>query len=228
MFYYYGAKNMLAKHYPPPKLDLVIEPFGGSAAYGIHHLAKNNKLRLIVNEKDPKVFNMWAFLKNTTFSEIENYPLPNVGENTSDFFIMTCAASNAVSKCSKMKVSERLRYVFEIQKRRILQRFHLLERIEVTNLDYTEIINQQACWFIDPPYQLQTIVQNTPFQNGNGYSVGYNSDSINFSDLASWCISRDGQIIVCEKQGANWLPFRSFRTAKNGLNTIYDEVVFTT
>ena len=86
MFYYYGAKNMLAKHYPPPKLDLVIEPFGGSAAYGIHHLAKNNKLRLIVNEKDPKVFNMWAFLKNTTFSEIENYPLPNVGFSTEPDF----------------------------------------------------------------------------------------------------------------------------------------------
>ena len=32
-------------------------------------------------------------------------------------------------------------------------------------------------------------------------------NDIDYSALADWCHSRKGQVIVCENEGADWLPF---------------------
>lgn len=53
-----------------------------------------------------------------------------------------------------------------------------------------------ATWFIDPPYQ---VVQGEQYPNG--------AQSIDFAALGDWCRSRRGQVIVCESEGADWLPF---------------------
>jgi hypothetical protein len=60
----------------------------------------------------------------------------------------------------------------------------------------------KATWFIDPPYQ----------QAGKHYTFG--SDSINYTELAHWCQSRHGQVIVCENEGAGWLPFKGLADVK--------------
>ena len=41
MFSYYGSKNKIAKLYPLPKYDLIIEPFAGAAWYSVLHRYKN-------------------------------------------------------------------------------------------------------------------------------------------------------------------------------------------
>ena len=38
MFYYYGRKKQIAKYYPEPKYDTIVEPFAGSAAYSLYRL----------------------------------------------------------------------------------------------------------------------------------------------------------------------------------------------
>ncbi len=53
-----------------------------------------------------------------------------------------------------------------------------------------------ATWFVDPPYEFA----------GQHYRFG--SDQIDYQDLGRWCRSREGQVIVCENEGAMWLPFR--------------------
>ena len=37
MFYYYGRKKQIAKYYPKPNFNTIIEPFAGSAAYSLHN-----------------------------------------------------------------------------------------------------------------------------------------------------------------------------------------------
>ena len=37
---------------------------------------------------------------------------------------------------------------------------------------------------------------------------------------------KTGQLIVCEKEGADWLPFTEFRKNKTSLNKNYNEVVY--
>lgn len=62
---------------------------------------------------------------------------------------------------------------------------------------YSEIENQTATWFIDPPYQF-----------GGDH---YHENGIDFPVLGEWCKSRNGHVIVCENTKANWLPFYSMR-----------------
>ena len=33
---------------------------------------------------------------------------------------------------------------------------------------------------------------------------------IPYTDVAAWCRERHGQVMVCENDGATWLPFRHF------------------
>jgi len=55
----------------------------------------------------------------------------------------------------------------------------------------------EATWFIDPPYQ------------GVKYgSYKHDYKAIDYQQLAAWCRSLPGQVIVCEQLGADWLPFR--------------------
>lgn len=225
MFYYYGAKNQLAKYYPYPEHNLIIEPFAGSAAYSCFHLLKNKELKCLLIDKDEKVAECWNFLLNCSEKDIINYPTPKINEQTSDFLIMTCAVSNASSKCKSMKFTERLAKVFNIQKNRILKLFNIRDRIQFKYGEYFDIKNEIATWFIDPPYQIIK-ENNTIFQNGNGYSKKCNSDNINYKNLGEFCLNRNGQIIVCEKSGANWLDFQNFRDNKTSLNKKYKEVIF--
>ena len=64
---------------------------------------------------------------------------------------------------------------------------------------YDEIQNQEATWFIDPPYQF-----------GGEYYIKSNKH-LNFEKLGDWCQSRSGQVIVCENTKATWLPFYPMR-----------------
>jgi len=225
MFYYYGAKNLLSKHYPEPRFDTIIEPFAGSAAYTCYHLFKNKSLNAIICDKDDNVAQAWDFLLKCSEKDILNLPNPKIGEYAYDFLIKTCSASNASSKCHKMKYTERLDIVFQTQKRRILKFLPIRDRIKFIHGHYIDIDNQMATWFIDPPYQIVT-KSGSVYQNGNGYSKTCNSTSIDFTKLSEYCLSRNGQIIVCEKEGANWLPFQEFRKNKTSLNKKYNEVVY--
>jgi hypothetical protein len=82
----------------------------------------------------------------------------------------------------------------------------------ISNGSYDIINNQEATWFIDAPYQ----------------ALCYHKfHDINYVELAQWCRSRRGQVIVCEQDGANWLPFRTFRSVKNRYHNYSHEVIWT-
>jgi hypothetical protein len=67
---------------------------------------------------------------------------------------------------------------------------------------YSDCPDLDATWFVDPPYR-----------RAGKYYVRP-SGSIDFAHLAQWCKSRKGQVIVCENEGADWLPFVPFRAIK--------------
>ena len=227
MFYYYGAKNTLAKYYQKPYYNTIVEPFAGSAAYSMFHLQNNNNLNCILVEKDIRVYNLWKYLLTSSAKDINEYPVPNIGDKTSDFLIMTCAASNSISKCKTLTYTDRIARVFEIQKKRLLKLHNIKDRIKIYNTDYTEVDNIEATWFIDPPYQVNNLSNpKTVFSNGNGYSKGCDSDSLDFTKLSDFSKDRLGQVIVCEKEGANWMDFKFLRRSKSSLNKNYNEVVW--
>jgi hypothetical protein len=76
----------------------------------------------------------------------------------------------------------------------------LIRHWRITQASYLDIPNEPATWFIDPPYEVA--------------GRAYRFHSIDYPALGDWCRSRSGQVMVCENKGANWLPFRPFRTIK--------------
>src|SRR5271169_3327714 len=67
--------------------------------------------------------------------------------------------------------------------------------------DYNDCDDRMATWFIDPPYSSKS---------GRLYTYS----EIDYGDLGQWCRERTGQKIVCEMEGATWLPFIPFHVAK--------------
>jgi hypothetical protein len=60
-----------------------------------------------------------------------------------------------------------------------------------------------ATYFIDPPYQ------KTPCRYG-AHAVDYNALALECAMVQSW----GAQVIVCEAEGADWLPFRDLLEAR--------------
>lgn len=78
--------------------------------------------------------------------------------------------------------------------------------------DYSKAVNAEATWFVDPPYQ----------KHPNHYP-----DTISdYSELAAWCQSRNGQVLVCETEGATWLPFTTITTVAGTLHRNTTEVLW--
>jgi 16S rRNA G966 N2-methylase RsmD len=75
----------------------------------------------------------------------------------------------------------------------------------LTTLSYDELSNIKATYFVDPPYN-------------NAAGKKYATSDINYSHLADWCRLRQGQTIVCENAGAEWLPFNTLTAQRRGIH----------
>ena len=108
MFYYYGAKRVLAPHYPRPQFRTVVEPFAGSAQYAVRCLMEGSADRAILTDLDPRVVDMWSRLLAMTPAEVLALPPLEVGTVTEDPLHMVTAASNSWGNCKRMTISERM------------------------------------------------------------------------------------------------------------------------
>lgn len=76
----------------------------------------------------------------------------------------------------------------------------------VFNDRYDRLPDVEATWFIDPPYQGSA---------GTHYKHG--SKALDYAALGAWCQSRRGQVIVCENEGADWLPWNAVIENRPGI-----------
>ena len=66
-FGYYGGKwRDAAKHYPPPKYQLIVEPFAGSAGYALRY----HEHEVVLCERDPVIAAVWEYLISVEPEEI--------------------------------------------------------------------------------------------------------------------------------------------------------------
>src|ERR1035437_4150783 len=71
VFCYYGGKWRIAKHYPQPQYNTIIEPFAGSAGYSLHYPNLNVELYDI----DPMICGIWQYLIKVSSEEILKLPI---------------------------------------------------------------------------------------------------------------------------------------------------------
>ncbi len=200
MWTYYGTKKRIAKNYPAPIYDTIIEPFAGAAQYSLY--GDNWKKKVILLDKYDVVSRVWDYLINTATKErILALPNMNIGDKVDDleglcqeekWLIGFCINSaSAMPKKTAAKFNHWDRY-----KNFIAENLYKVKHWEIRNGDYTDLDNIEATWFIDPPYQY------------GGKYYRYNNKGIDYVKLADWCKNRNGQVIVCENTKADWLDFK--------------------
>ncbi len=207
-FTYYGGKYRIAKRYPKPKFETLIEPFCGSAGYALRYPQKQVKLY----DLNERIVGVWNYLINVTEKEILD--LPEIFEDVRLLNIApeakwligfwcnkgSCEPRNMPSTWMKSGIRPNSQWGKAI-KNRISNQLSFIRHWKCKNRSYNELDNQKATWFIDPPYSS---------------SAGrlYTHNKIDYSQLADFSLTRKGQTIVCEMDGANWLSFKPFFIAK--------------
>jgi site-specific DNA-adenine methylase len=211
-FSFYGGKYRATRHYPVPEHDVIVEPFAGSAGYSLNYSDR----RVILRDLDPVIAGTWSYLISADPEEIYSLPDLEAGQTSNDLDVPEAArwligwwlnhgtAAPSKSPSSWMRRGEHDSSFWGEQIReRIASQVPFIRHWTVQTGPYFEADDVEATWFVDPPYQ----------KAGKHYRHG--SKSIDFSHLGEWCKTRQGQLIVCENEGADWLPFRPLASIKS-------------
>lgn len=204
LFSYYGGKYLAGLRYPAPRHDTLIEPFAGSAGYSLRHYQR----RVVLVDASEYVVGVWSYLIKTSAAEIAALPDLEPGQKINDLAIPQEARwligfwSNQAGTAPRQSMSawgrglKAKHYWGPHVRARVAANVDKIRHWAVFHADYTDIPNGAATWFIDPPYQVA--------------GKYYPKQVSDYAALATWCQERQGQVIVCEQEGANWLPFREF------------------
>jgi site-specific DNA-adenine methylase len=225
MFSYYGSKSKIVDYYPYPKYDKIIEPFAGSARYSLKHFEKD----VLLVDKYEVIVRIWKWLQQASKNDIMSLPEPKLGEkiNRDEFdcieqaWLMGFLVQIGVTT-PRLTVTKYAENSIKTQKKNIAEQLYKIRHWEIKQGDYKELENEEATWFIDPPYEY-----------GGEWYLKSNKD-IDYNELADWCKQRKGQAIVCENTKADWLPFRQmakmtgtkYTTTEavwSNLPTVYDQ-----
>ena len=209
---FFGGKWRLAPRYPKPIHATIIEPFAGAAGYSLRYPDR----KIILIDKDPLIAGMWRWLIRVSAGEVRALPrLPLSGalddvkwpceeaKNLAGFWITRGAAHPNRTASAWMRDPRYIHWSWgEMSIDRIASQVNRIRHWTIIEGDYTDAPDIEATWFIDPPY----------VKAGLRYRHG--SDAIDFSRLGAFCQNVEGQVIVCEQEGADWLPFEFFHQAK--------------
>jgi len=207
-FYYCGAKHALARRYPPPAHATIIEPFAGAAGYACYWATPQH--RVLLFDRDPEIVALWHRLQAMDPRELAAMECPPIGARCHDPLINLAQTGNAIrpgwERWRNAKVTARQSLIWPTMRLRILRMLPTIRHWTVTCGDYTDAPDLRATWFIDQPYHRQQ-------RRGRGDGYAHGADAIDYDALGQWCRARQGQAIVCEQRGAEWLPFRPLAVA---------------
>ena len=210
-FSYYGGKWRDAKRYPAPLCSTIVEPFAGSAGYAMRYPSR----RVVLCDVDPIIVGVWSYLLSVSPREVLALPDVPMDGTVDDidapqearwligFWLNRGAESPRRTPSKWMRSGIRPGSFWGASVRqRIASQVESIRHWRVFECDYQDAPASDATWFVDPPYQ----------RMGKRYRHG--SRAIDFDRLGVWCRSRREQVIVCEQDGADWLPFQAMGSRK--------------
>jgi hypothetical protein len=223
-FKYFGSKRRSAKRYPQPKHDTIVEAFCGGAGYSLEHHDRN----VLLFDSDPRVIVVWKYLIRSSPEEVMRLPLMEPGQhiNTLDvsddarLFISCCVnTSPFCNVLTSWKNGQNDGLWGAKWRDRVASQVDAIKHWRAVYCQYHETPNIEATYFVDPPYR----------ELDEHYRQS-KRNPIDYSHLADWCRSRHGQVIVCEQDGADWLPFEplgEFASVRNASGRTCKEAIWT-
>lgn len=218
-FSYFGSKYRLASLYPAPQHDMIIEPFAGAAGYSLLYPHYDVSL---YDTYEP-IVELWDYLIHVSEAELLSLPLgPFTKDNPIDCQPIANAAKHLIGLWATESQTSPSRYPqspsrggnwTERKRALIASQLQYIRHWTAELKSYEEIDNQQqATYFIDSPYQIA--------------GKRYRKNCIDYAHLGRWSKRCNGQVIVCEQQGADWLEFAVLQQTRNGSNKNYTEVIW--
>ena len=230
-FNYFGSKWTMAKHYGPPRRPLVIEPFAGSAGYSLRWDCRD----VALYDKSETVCLMWDWLINCSEGDVRRLPVSfrsmdeflALGEAERriiranvvyggmadaepvlpDWFIHWCRTGEHVGFALSGKrrgMSDVSIFRWDARRRqRMIDQKPMIAAWTIERMDYRDIPMREAHWHVDPPYV-------------GDISKSYRENEVDYGHLADWCRNLPGAVDVCEREGADWLPFEFLHMSRMG------------
>lgn len=208
-FTFYGGKRRAAPRYPAPRYDTIREPFAGSAGYSVLHAEK----RVILSDIDPIIVGVWDYLIKTPSSEIlllpdlhsgedvRSLPIPQEAQWLIGFWLNKGASRPRRMPSAWMRSgTHNDSYWGSAIRARIASQVEKIRHWTIRHGSWDTEPDDEATWFVDPPYETA--------------GTHYRFSCIDYRSLGEWCMSRRGQVMVCENVGAKWLPFQEFADIK--------------
>lgn len=226
VFSYYGGKSKIVDLYPQPRFDLIIEPLAGAGAYAFKHAKRGSGRTAWLNDLDDRTASIWEFLLSPDAADwIERYwpAHVTVGSRGTDYlptespvglFELFRAEANQGTQGARgvhEQVTGMGAECWPRTRRKFLEIIPQISHWRFTRRDFSSVLGSNATWFIDPPYSNPA---------GSRYRTG---EGLDYTTLANWCKERDGQVIVCENLGADWLPFRQLEHRRVSIRSRYQK-----
>lgn len=222
-FSFYGSKWRMAHRYPYPLHETIVEPFAGSAGYAGRYHDRN----IILVDADPVIAGLWAYLIHVSSSEIRS--LPTAIDHIDD--VHACVEAKWLigfwlargTEYPRRTPSAWMRqgraegrwlssFWCDAVRDRIAAQVEHIRHWRVLEGGYVISPRLIATWFIDPPYIAKGRAYRAKLRDHQG--------------LGLWCRARTGQIIVCEQEGAEWLPFQTLNATSPSTRGVSHEVYF--
>jgi site-specific DNA-adenine methylase len=220
-FSYFGSKFRLAKFYPAPQCDEIIEPFAGSAGYSL--LYPNKQVTLY--EFYEPIVELWDYLIKVPEQEILALPVGPFDKEHPIEAVVSCKPAQTLmgfwltesqTNASRYPLSKsRGGNWSERKKQTLASQLEYIRHWRVEKVSFEQIPNRRATWYVDPPYEKA--------------GKRYRHNKIDYTLLGNWCKEREGQVIVCEQEPARWLDFQHLETnrkVRNASNQDYKELVW--
>lgn len=216
MFPYFGSKQNLVNYYPAPSCDRIVEPFAGSGRYSLKYFDRD----VVLIDKSDMIIGIWRYLQRATVFDIlamkkiqNEHDYLNSGlickeERDLLGFVLSRMTSAHPKRCVSTKSMAERPNKINYRLNFIAKHLDKIRHWNFVHGDYKDALNCNATWFIDPPYQLQ--------------GKHYKFNKVDYAELSAWCNTREGQVIVCEQLGADWMPFKHLGIQRGARKTTTD------
>ena len=156
MFSYYGSKSKIVDYYPPPKYGKIIEPFAGSARYALKYWQNE----VLIVDKNEYIIKLWKWLQKCSPDDIKKLPVLKKGDDIRNIeglceeerILLGYGAQAGVAKHGNT-VTEAGTRVMKTMFKNVARDIPKIKHWEIKLGCYKDIENEEATWFIDPPYQ---------------------------------------------------------------------------
>ena len=221
MFYFYGGKYRASATYPAPRYGRIIEPFAGGANYALRY----HWLNVDLYDLDEAIVGVWEYLIRSTpeqirqlpvepFDHVDDLPICQEARWLIGFWLNKGTQSPRKQPSKWMRSGTTPNTFWGAQVReRLASQVDLVSHWNIHAASYEEAPDVEATWCIDPPYD-------------NAAGRQYRQHDIDYAALGAWCKDRQGQVMVCENAGADWLPFEPWGDIRHSAGRVSKEVMW--